>query len=135
MADHLLDTNHASKFLEGREPIRSRIVSAQASGNRFGISMTILGELYFAAYASRRPTENPAKLGQFLDDVILWDYDRRAAEEFGRIQAEQKAKGQPIPSSDAQIAAVARIHGLIVLTDDHHFGFIDRLAIENWLRS
>jgi len=33
---------------------------------------------------------------------LSWEYDHRAAEEFGRIQAEQKAKGLPIPSADAK---------------------------------
>ena len=66
-------------------------------------------------------------------DIILWPFDERAAEEFGRIQAEQKAKGRPIPPLDAQIAAVARVHGLVLLTADHHFTFVDGIAVENWL--
>jgi predicted nucleic acid-binding protein len=51
------------------------------------------------------------------------------------IQAEQKAKGKPIPPTDAQIAAVARTRRLIVLTNDAHFRFIDGLTVESWLRS
>jgi len=109
------------------------VETAKQTGDRFGISMTVLGELYYAAYASKRQQENLTKLSAFLQDVILWDYDRAGAEEFGRLQAEQKAKGKPIPSSDAQIAAIARLHGLVVLTEDHHFGFISGLTIENWL--
>ena len=64
----------------------------------------------------------------------MWEYDQAAAEEFGRIQAEQKRKGYPIPPTDAQIAAVARQQNLIVLTDDRHFSFVDNLQIENWIR-
>jgi len=69
----------------------------------------------------------------FLEDVILWNYDIPAAEEFGKIQAEQKAKGKPIPSIDAQIAAVARIRNVTVLTTDQHFNFVDGLYRDNWL--
>jgi tRNA(fMet)-specific endonuclease VapC len=69
----------------------------------------------------------------FLEDVILLDYDIKAAEEFGKIQSEQKAKGKPIPSVDAQIAAVARIHNVTVLTTDQHFNLVDGLNIDNWL--
>lgn len=135
MAEYLLDTNHVSKFLDGEESVTHRVELARTSGDRFGISMTILGELYFAAYASQRREVNLARLLGVLDEVIVWEYDRLAAEEFGRIQAEQKVKGLPIPSTDAQIAAVARVHGLTVLSRDRHFSFVDGIRIENWLQT
>jgi predicted nucleic acid-binding protein len=131
--DYLLDTNHASKLLEGSESIINRINALKNSGSRFGISVSILGELFFAVYASSRKDENLRQLRLFLDDIIIWGYDIIASEEFGKIQAEQKAKGKPIPSIDAQIAAVARIYNLTVLTADQHFSQINSLSIENWL--
>lgn len=131
--DYLLDTNHASRLLEGNNSISTKINALKNSGSGFGISISILGELFFAVYASRRKDENLHQLKDFLDDVIIWDYDIPAAEEFGKIQAEQKAKGKPIPSIDAQIAAVARIHNLIILTADEHFDFVDGIKAENWL--
>ena len=54
---------------------------------------------------------------------------------FGRIQAEQKGKGKTIPASDAQIAAVARLHKLTILSNDRHFTFVSKLPIESWLSS
>lgn len=131
--DYLLDTNHASRLLEGNNSISTKINTLKNSGSGFGISISILGELFFAVYASRRKDENLHQLKDFLDDVIIWDYDIPAAEEFGKIQAEQKAKGKPIPSIDAQIAAVARIHNLIILTADEHFDFVNGIKVENWL--
>lgn len=56
-----------------------------------------------------------------------------AAEEYGKIQAEQKAKGRPVPPPDAQIAAVARKNNLTILTADKHFDYIDGIMVENWL--
>ena len=58
MADYLLDTNHASRLMAGEEPIVSRIRQAQAAGDRIGLSVTVLGELYYAVYASQRHQEN-----------------------------------------------------------------------------
>lgn len=133
MADYLLDTNHASKLMAQEEPITSRIRQAQAVGNRFGISITVLGELYYGVYASQRRKENLNRVRALLNAFILWPLQEVAAEEFGRIQAEQKAKGRPIPPLDAQIAAVARVNALTLLTADRHFQFVDRLTIENWL--
>ncbi len=133
MANYLLDTNHASKLMAQEEPITSRVRKSLASGNLFGLSSTVLGELYFAVYASQHREKNRQRLHELLKTVVLWPFDERAAEEFGRIQAEQKAKGRPIPPLDAQIAAVARVHGLVLLTADHHFTFVDGIAVENWL--
>ncbi|MCF6150258.1 MAG: type II toxin-antitoxin system VapC family toxin [Candidatus Kuenenia sp.] len=56
--DYLFDTNHACKILEGKESLSLRINDFKNSGSRFGISVSILGELFFAVYASKRKEEN-----------------------------------------------------------------------------
>ena len=132
MADYLLDTNHATHLLGGSEILLRRVAEMPPEA-AFGISMTVLGELFYAAYASQRRDDNLNAVRTFVADSVLWAYDEAAAEEFGRIQAEQKAKGRPIPAADAQIAAVARLRGLIVLSADHHFEFVNNLTVENWL--
>lgn len=91
-------------------PIVARLHQAQADGDRFGVSVTVLGELYYAVYASQRRAENLRRLQALAGALLLWPFDALAAGEFGRIQAEQKAKGRPIPPLDAQIAAVARVN-------------------------
>ena len=133
MPDYLLDTNHATHLLGGSESLRRRAQDSAATSATFSISVTVLGELYYAAYASRRRDENLQALRTFVTDMRLYPFDQAAAEEFGRIQAEQKAKGRPIPPIDAQIAAVARLHNLILLTADHHFEYVDGLSVENWI--
>jgi len=133
MAKYLLDTNHASRVMAQDELITARVQQARFSGDQFGISMTVLAELYYAVYASQRRQENLRRLQGLVGALILWPFDELAAEAFGIIQAEQKASGRPIPPLDAQIAAVARTHGLAVLTADQHFQFIAGLAVQNWL--
>lgn len=132
MNSYLLDTNHASWLMAQREPLVARLRQAQAAGDRFGISVTVLAELYYAVYASQRRTENLRRLQTLAGALLLWPFDALTAQEFGRIQAEQKAKGRPIPPMDAQIAAVARVNNLIILTDDHHLSFVDDVTLENW---
>jgi len=132
MTDYLLDTNHASWLMAQQAPIVARLRQAQTAGDRFGISVTVLGELYYAVYASQRRAENLRRLQSLAGALLLWPFDALTAQEFGRIQAEQKAKGRPIPPLDAQIAAVARVNDLVILTDDRHFAFVDGIAIDNW---
>jgi tRNA(fMet)-specific endonuclease VapC len=133
MAEYLLDTNHASNLMAGAEPLASLVRRARAAGDRFGLSITVLGELYYAAFASRRQDENLRRLRALVASLALWSFDEPAAELFGRIRAEQRAAGRPIPPLDVQIAAIARAHGLVLLTADHHFQFVAGLTIENWL--
>jgi tRNA(fMet)-specific endonuclease VapC len=132
MMNYLLDTNHVSWLMAQREPIVARMRQAQAAGDRFGIPVTVLGELYYAVYASQHRAENLRRLQSLAGALLLWPFDALTAQEFGRIQAEQKAKGRPIPPLDAQIAAVARVNDLVILTDDRHLTFVDGIAIENW---
>ena len=132
MTDYLLDTNHASWLMAQQEPIVVRLRQAQAAGDRFGVSVTVLAELYYAVYASRRRAENLRRLQTLVGALMLWPFDALAAQEFGRIQAEQKTNGLSIPPLDAQIAAVARVNNLTILTDDRHLTFVDGITLENW---
>ena len=133
MIDWLLDTNHASKLMAGAPPITDRVRFAHSAGERFGLSMTAVGELYYAVFASHRQEENLRRLERLLEALIIWPFDEDAARMFGQIQAKQKAAGRPIPPLDAQIASVARVHGLRLLTADQHFQLVAGLVIENWL--
>lgn len=133
MTKYLLDTNHASRLMANDGAVLSRVRQLQQSGDEFSVSMTVVGELYYAIYASQRYQDNRRRLNRLLNTVRIYPFDQLIAEEFGRIQAEQKAKGRPIPPLDAQIAAVARHHGLLVLTADKHFEMIEGLKTENWL--
>jgi len=108
--------------MDGTEPILSRVRRSIARGDTFLLSVTVVGELYYAAYASQRVNDNLMRLQTLRMLAPTLPFDEAAAEEYGRIQAEQKAKGRPIPGTDAQIAAVARLHGLTVLTDGAHCG-------------
>ncbi len=135
MPDYLLDTNHVTHLLAENQILVDRIRRGSGRGERFSISMTVLGELYYAVFASSRRAQNSNALRSFLHDTIVLPFDEAAAKEFGRIQAEQKKKGRPIPPTDSQIAAVCRLRDLTLLTDDRHFQFVDNLHVENWLRS
>lgn len=133
MPAYLLDTNHAPRLMDGDEPILSRVRRSLADGVLFFLPITVVGELYYAVYASRRVRNNLARLQALRVLASTLPFDEAAAEEYGRIQAELRARDRPIPGTDAQIAAVARLHGLTVLTADRHVGFVKGLETANWL--
>ncbi|MBI1293458.1 PIN domain-containing protein [bacterium] len=130
---YLIDTNHASAFMSDQQPVTDRITAQANLGERFFLSMPTVGELYFAVFSSKRQQQNMLNLRRLLERIAVLPFDTSTAREYGRIRAELKAKGRPIPGVDAQIAAVARVRNLTVLTADRHFDYIDGLAVENWL--
>lgn len=133
MTRYLIDTNHASYLMGGDPILLGKYQQHVQAGDEFSISITILAELYFAAYASQYRQQNLQRLMRMLSTLRIYAFDQAAAEEFGRIQAEQKSKGRPIPPLDAQNSAVARQQSLTVLTADKHFAYVDQLSVENWL--
>ncbi len=131
--NYLFDTNHAIAYLNGDPRLAPLLSTTQTAGDTFAISTIVLGELYYGAYTSQRVSDNLAKLAAFAAQLIVFDFDTAAASEFGKIKAEQRSKGKPIPTADAQIAAIARLHGFTLLTSDVHFQLIEGLNVENRL--
>jgi tRNA(fMet)-specific endonuclease VapC len=131
MTRYLLDTNHVSAIFKKQAHVFSRI--SASSQSEFGVSLPTIGELWFMVFNSARIAQNTADLQRVLTDFRPWDFHGGAALEFGRIKSELKRTGRPIPDVDVQIAAVARVNGLILLTADAHFNAVAGLTVENWL--
>ena len=106
MTNYLIDTNRAAKIMGNSGQLREVLVQRGQPKDQFFISITVLSELYFAVYASQRRGENLRNLDLLLVRIPVLDFDMAAAEVCGIIKAELKAKGRPIPGTDAQIAAV-----------------------------
>jgi len=61
-------------------------------------------------------------------------YDEQAAEWHARERARLESKGRPVSFRDSQIAAVAVVHGLTLVTANvSHFEPLSGLEIENWM--
>lgn len=133
MTGYLLDTNHVSAIYKDHQPFIARVQAT--AGAEFGISLPSMGELWFMVFNSARIRENSQRLTEMLrGDFRFWDFDSAAAVEFGRIKAELRQIGRPIPDIDTQTAAIARLNSLTVLSDDVHFTYVPGLAVDNWLR-
>jgi tRNA(fMet)-specific endonuclease VapC len=69
-----------------------------------------------------------------LNDVSVLPFDSACAEEFGKLRGALKRKGITVNPIDLQIAAVASIHGLALVTNNtRHFQNIPGLTLEDWL--
>lgn len=133
MTGYLLDTNFAAALLQDHPRAWAQV--RKVSGASVGIAIPAVGELWFMVHNSRWVDVNSARLREMLGRVFEFEYDHRAAEEFGRIKTELRRIGRPIPPIDIQIAAIARCSDLIIVTADRHFTFVQGLTVENWLES
>ena len=70
---------------------------------------------------------------QFFANLPSLPFDDDAAEHFGDIRATLARQGKPIGPYDLQIAAIARAHGLIVVTHNtREFTRVPGLMLEDW---
>ena len=125
----LLDTSASSALMRGHADVADRV--RQAEG--VILSTVVGGELLFGFRAGRRFDENQRQFRKFLDNpyVSVLAVSLVTADRFGRIAANLRAKGRPIPSNDMWIAAHALESGAELLSFDEHFEAVDGLV---WTR-
>jgi tRNA(fMet)-specific endonuclease VapC len=74
----------------------------------------------------------------YLRDVVrgsfaILPYDEAAAEWHSEERARLESIGRPAPFVDGQIAAIARVHALTLVTmNERDFAPFRGLAVENW---
>ena len=97
------------------------------------ISSITVAELEYGVAKSRRQARNKESLVRFLRYFELLDFDQVSAEHYGAIRASLEESGQPIGAMDMVIAAGARAHDLVVVTDNvREFERVPSLTVENW---
>ena len=131
MTRYLLDTNHAGTLLDERAPLWERL--ATFDRREFGLCRPSVGELWYMVFNSARKRANRGRLEALLAQFDIWEFDEKAAIEFGKLRAELRVAARPIPIFDVLIASIARVNELVLLTADRHFDSIRGLTVENWL--
>jgi len=133
MRRYLLDTGAAADWIFRRRRMPERIEQVVQSGARVGICTPVLGELWAGVEYSQTRERNRQRLIRALVGLIIWPYDERAAQEFGRLYADLRRVGRTIQQVDLQTGAVALTLGnCTVVTKDSDFRAIPGLDIEDW---
>lgn len=130
---YLLDTNvciHALRK-KGNRLVKQRLLAAPAADVR--LCAPVEGELFCGAAGSANPAAEYAQAVAFMARYATLPFDRTAAEEYGRVRADLEARGQVIGHNDMQIAAIAMVHGLTLVTHNtKEFARVPGLRIEDW---
>jgi len=124
----ILDTNIVIAIFNGETSIKEHLLKA----DEVFISSTVLGELFFGAFKSKRSKTNIKRISNFADSITILNCDKDTAQQYGIVKNKLLDKGKPIPENDIWIAAVAMQNDLILVTRDAHFDEIEELKYEKW---
>jgi tRNA(fMet)-specific endonuclease VapC len=131
---YLLDTNICIYIIRKKPPAVLKKVKSKQPG-RIAISTITLAELEYGIVRSRYPDRNRVALLEFLLPFTILDFDQAASAEYGHIRSSLKSKGRPIDPMDLLLAAQARAHGLVLVTNNEkEFKRVEGLQIENWAK-
>jgi tRNA(fMet)-specific endonuclease VapC len=131
---YLFDTGTAQDFQARRGGVRERAIGLRKAGQRIGICVPVLGELWSGVECSSSRERNMAQLRQALATLIIWPYTPQAAEEYGRIFAELRRAGRVIQQIDMQIGAIARtLPNCVIVSKDADLLAIPGATVENWV--
>lgn len=133
MRRYLLDSGIAQDCVDRRRGVDQRVRELRKQGNKIGIGMPVLGELWAGVEASTTRDRNLDRLRHALSLFVIWPYDKRAAQEYGRVFAQLRRIGRPMQQIDMQIAAIALSLGnCTVVSSDSDLAAVPGLAVEEW---
>ena len=135
-ARYLLDTSIVSSPIS-KVPNPEVVKRLDAHGHECAIAAPVWQEL---VYGCQRMPEGKRRdaLEAYLQDVVLTSfpvlsYDETAAAWHGRERARLDGLGKPAPYTDGQIAAIAAVKDLILVTVNvKDFARFKDLEVENW---
>ena len=135
---YLLDTNVWSEMARS-EPLASVRRAFHRYDPQFAIAAPVVDELTFGVARlpnSKRKILLAEWLEETLDAYPILPFDLLAARWHGQERARRMAIGRPAPMIDGQIAAIAVVNSLILITrnTDDFDGYLG-LEVENWFTS
>lgn len=130
---YILNTNICI-YLIKKKPISVLNRLSKIKIKEVGISSITLSELEYGAAKSSNPDKNRVALIEFASFLEIYNYDAKAAREYGIIRADLERSGKTIGAMDMLIAAQAKCLKLALVTNNEkEFNRIPGLKIENWV--
>jgi len=132
----LLDSNVLSEPTRP-SPSSGLLWKLREHKEEIGIATVVWHELLFG-WERFPPSRKKKTIGDYLFQVVretmpILPYDRAAAEWHARERARLTTIGKPPLFLDAQIAAVAKVNELTLVTANRsHFELFEDLSIEDW---
>lgn len=132
---YLLDTNHCS-YIQQKRPVVMQHLRTLPPTAKIMTSVITQGEL-LAGVELVQSDQRKAHLKIIYEELLaittkILTVDSQVAQAYAEIFAELRRNGTPIPTNDLWIAAIAKAHHLILVTNDEHFQHVKSIQRENW---
>jgi tRNA(fMet)-specific endonuclease VapC len=114
-------------------PVRDRMEQAYRAGFRFATCVPVLCELEVGIQQTADPEAYRRRLRHLLGIVRVWPLDRPLARIYGEIYHELRRQGRVLAPVDRILAALARVHNVVLMTADRDFEALPDIRTENWL--
>ena len=124
----ILDTNAVSAITGGDESIGELVIGSSA----LALPVHVVAEYLFGLLGSNHKQTLLRKFLELERSCESLAADRTTAEFYAEIRHDLKRRGRPIPDNDIWIAALARQHGLAVVSLDTHFDAVDSITRIGW---
>lgn len=135
---YLLDTSVVSSPAS-RRPSSEILKRLEANGPECAIAAPVWHELTYGCQRLPR-SKRREQLETYIHDVVLASfpvlaYDETAARWHGLERARLEAAGKPAPYVDGQIAAIAYVNELVLVTvNTKDFVRFKGIELENWAK-
>lgn len=129
---YLLDTNVCIIYLKGRNlNLKQKLDTIVVQ--EIAVCSVVKAELAYGAMKSANPERSFALQQGFLRQFVSLPFDDLAAVAFGTIRAQLEAAGTLIGAYDLQIAAIALVNSLTLISHNMgEFSRVDGLQLEDW---
>ena len=133
MIRYLFDTGITGYYINRQRGVHERARDEVSRGNRIGIGVVVLAELYYGIELSSSREHNRERLRRTLSTLTIWPFTESAAARYGHIAAELRRMGRPMQVVDMMIAAIALDLGhFAVVSTDSDLSAVPGLTVENW---
>jgi tRNA(fMet)-specific endonuclease VapC len=130
-ATYLLDTNTVSFYIANRpSQVRGKLESVGLAA--IAVSTVTEAELRYGVARNPAALRRRTSVESFLANAAILPWDSFAAKAYGKMRADQERKGRPLSVEDLMIGSHALSQGLILVTNDKAFSFVEGLRTEDW---
>ena len=124
----ILDTNAISALFVAD----LTLISLLAGTDRHHLPTIVIGEYRYGLTRSRERGALARLLDELVAASIVLPIELATTVHYAAVRDELRTQGTPIPENDVWIAALARQHGLAVVSRDTHFDQVAQLVRRAW---
>lgn len=124
----ILDTNAVSALFGGEDSLGSVLDPEQ----QHQLPVIVIGEYRYGLLFSRHRRHLTLLLDALIRESRVLAVNEETAMHYSTTRQRLRKAGNPIPENDIWISALARQHGLPIVSRDEHFDRVEGIARIGW---